>query len=109
MLLFAEIFLYVGRFSSASAHLMGFEPLYATAAAMNEMLWLKGLLLELDVPVHGSPVLIVDNQSAKSIAENGVKTERTKHVDVKYHFVTELLENETFKLNWVKSEENQAD
>jgi hypothetical protein len=50
-----------------------------------------------------------DNQSAIAISENGVKGERTKHVDVKYHFVTETVERGAVKLRWVPTTQQQAD
>ena len=50
-----------------------------------------------------------DNQSAIAVSENGVKGERTKHVDVKYHFVTETVERGVVKLHWVPTAEQQAD
>ena len=33
----------------------------------------------------------------------------TKHVDVKYHFITETIESGRVKLQWVQSSEQQAD
>ena len=50
-----------------------------------------------------------DNQSAIAVSENGVKGERTKHVDVKYHFVTETVERGAVKLRWVPTTQQQAD
>jgi hypothetical protein len=50
-----------------------------------------------------------DNQSAIAVSENGVKGERTKHVDVKYHFVTETVERGDVKLRWVPTTQQQAD
>ena len=50
-----------------------------------------------------------DNQSAIAVSENGVKGERTKHVDVKYHFVTETVKAGKVKLQWVPTTKQQAD
>jgi hypothetical protein len=82
--------------------------LYAKAAAIQEVLWLRGLMKELGLyttagTVHG------DNQSAIAVAKNGIKGERTKHVDVKYHFVTETVERGDVKLRWVPTTQQQAD
>ncbi len=83
--------------------------LYAEAAAINEVLWLRGILSELGIQVNESSVIHGDNKSTISITENGVKTERTKHVDVKYHFVTEQVEKGVVQMKWVASEDQQAD
>ena len=82
--------------------------LYAKAAAIQEVLWLRGLAKELGLhttagTVHG------DNQSAIAVAKNGIKGERTKHVDVKYHFVTESVERGEVQLKWVSTHEQRAD
>lgn len=83
--------------------------LYAEAAAVNEILWLRGILTELGLEVSGPSVLSGDNQSTQTISKNGVKTERTKHVDVKYHFVTQQIEDGVIQLEWVESKYQQAD
>ena len=44
-----------------------------------------------------------------AVSQNGVKGERTKHVDVKYHFITETVESGKVKLHWVPSAQQQAD
>jgi len=50
-----------------------------------------------------------DNQSAIAISKNGVVSKLTKHVDVKYHFVTDTVESGQVRLQWVRSSEQQAD
>jgi len=76
---------------------------------MSEILWLRGLLVELGLNVANPAVLGVHNQSTKSVMENGIRSDHTKHVDVKYHFTTQEIEKGTVKLVWVQTEENQAD
>ena len=41
--------------------------------------------------------------------QNGIKGERTKHVDVKYHFITETVERGDVMLKWIPTTEQQAD
>ena len=62
-----------------------------------------GLRTALGSIVHG------DNQSAISVAKNGIKASRTKHVDIKYHFITETVERGDVQLVWVPTNEQQAD
>jgi hypothetical protein len=83
--------------------------LYAEAAAIQEVLWLRGLLKEMGLhPISGS-VVHGDNRAAIALSKNGVKSERTKHVDVKYHFITETVEGGQVRLQWVESAQQQAD
>jgi hypothetical protein len=83
--------------------------LYAEAAAIQEVLWLRGLLKELGLHVQMPSVVHGDNQSTIAISQNGIKGERTKHVDVKYHFITETVEQGAVKLKWVPTTEQHAD
>lgn len=83
--------------------------LYAKAAAIQEVLWLRGLLKELGLNMETGSTVHGDNQSAISVAKNGVRSDRTKHVDVKYHFVTESIENGEVVLKWVSTHHQQAD
>ena len=83
--------------------------LYAEAAAIQEVLWLRGLLTELGLRPQMSSVVHGDNQSAIAVSQNGIKGERTKHVDVKYHFITETVQQGAVKLQWVPTTQQQAD
>jgi hypothetical protein len=83
--------------------------LYAEAAAIQEVLWLRGLMKELGLNASTGSLVYGDNQSAIAASSNGVKSERTKHVDVKYHFITETVENGDVKLKWVPTQQQQAD
>jgi len=83
--------------------------LYAEAAAINEVLWLRGLLSELGLDVESPSLILGDNQSTVAISTNGVKSERTKHVDIKYHFITDEISKGAVKAKWVPTGEQQAD
>jgi hypothetical protein len=83
--------------------------LYAESAAIQEVLWLRGLMEELGLHTQTGSVVYGDNQAAIAVSENGIKGERTKHVDVKYHFVTEAVERGVVTLKWVPTARQQAD
>ncbi|MGA8134569.1 MAG: reverse transcriptase domain-containing protein [Pseudomonas gingeri] len=83
--------------------------LYAEAAAIQEVLWLRGLLKELGLQSQVGSLVFGDNQSTIAVTKNGIKGERTKHVDVKYHFVTETVERGDVTLKWIPTAEQQAD
>ena len=83
--------------------------LYAEAAAIQEVLWMRGLLKELGLHVQTGSAVFGDNQSTIAVSQNGVRSERTKHVDVKYHFITETIVAGEVKLHWVPSAKQQAD
>ena len=64
---------------------------------------------ELGLHVQTGSIVHGDNQSTIAVSKNGVRSERTKHVDVKYHFVTEAVEAGVVKLKWVPTTEQEAD
>ena len=83
--------------------------LYAASAATNELLWLRSLLSELGIASRTQSKLYVDNQGAIEVAKHGVKSDRTKHVDIKYHHITDVIEKGLITVEWVATEEQQAD
>jgi len=83
--------------------------LYATGAGIKEVLWLRGLIKELGLRTTVGSTVYGDNQSAISVSKNGIKGERTKHVDIKYHFITETVERGDVVLKWIPTTEQQAD
>ena len=72
------------------------------------MLWLKRFLEELDFNQKEYKVHC-DSQSAIQLARNPVYHSKTKHVDVKYHFIREMLEEKQIQLVKVHTTENPAD
>lgn len=83
--------------------------LYAESAAVQEVLWQRGLLSELGLLCEEPSLVYGDNQSAIAVSKNGVKTERTKHVDIKYAFVTDCIKQNVIALQWVQTSQQQAD
>ena len=59
----------------------------AAAHAAKEAIWLRRLLTELGENLEFSTTLFVDNQSAIAIARNPKFHDRTKHIEVRYHFL----------------------
>jgi hypothetical protein len=83
--------------------------LYAEGAAINEVLWQRGLLKELGLRQAACSVVYCDNQPAISISKNGIKSDRTKHVDIKYHFITEQINKGTIESKYMQTDKQQAD
>ena len=50
-----------------------------------------------------------DSQSAIHLCNNPVYHERTKHVDVKYHFVRDQVVNGAIRIQKISIEDNPAD
>jgi hypothetical protein len=54
-------------------------------------------------------VLKVDNKSAISLAKNPVFHDRSKHIDLKYHFIRDTVETKKIELEFVPTEHQLAD
>ncbi|KAK2350679.1 hypothetical protein QL285_021927 [Trifolium repens] len=81
----------------------------AMAAASKEIAWLKNLLLELKLGDLQATKLICDNQAALHIASNPVFHERTKHIEIVCHFVSDKVLSGEITTYFVKSEDQLAD
>ena len=80
----------------------------AAAESVSESLWLNMWFQE--IMGHSIPItLLCDNQSALAIAKDDKEHQRTKHIDVAHHFVREQVENGTIKLQYVPTEDQDAD
>ena len=81
---------------------------YAMTEAATELMYVKQLFEFLEVPIELPMVIQADNQGAIFLARNETSS-RTKHVDVRYHFIRELVETGVIKLEYVHTKENIAD
>ncbi|GJR28418.1 hypothetical protein Tco_1104650 [Tanacetum coccineum] len=80
----------------------------ALTEAVKEAIWLRGLLEELGVELN-TVAVNCDNQGAIHLSRNHVFHERTKHINVRYHFIREVLEAKTVEVLKVGTEHNAAD
>ena len=53
--------------------------------------------------------VFVDNTGAIELARNWSTSGRTKHIDVQFHYLRELVEQGMMELKFVRSENNTAD
>ncbi|MCO5573620.1 hypothetical protein L7F22_027392 [Adiantum nelumboides] len=64
----------------------------AALEACKEAIWLGRLVTDLGIKEE-TPMLHCESQSAIQLARNPVYHSKTKHVDVKYHFIREMIED----------------
>lgn len=81
----------------------------AATHAIKELVWLRQLLNELLPMQLADPVFFMDNQSAIRLVKNPEFHKRTKHIDVKYHFIREKYEERLFILDYMPTENQVAD
>lgn len=79
------------------------------ASAAQEGIFLLSLLKDMTCMNLGKFQLNCDNQAAISLAKNPVQSQRTKHVDIKYHFVRNLVQDGILQIMYIPSDNNVAD
>jgi hypothetical protein len=80
----------------------------ALASATKEAVWLQRLLRELGTDQE-SVTIFEDNQGAIALASNAVVNQRSKHIDVRYHFVRDCVLAGVVQLEYLPTAEMVAD
>lgn len=82
---------------------------YALAEAVKEVQWLRNILIDLQIDVPQPIIIHSDNQSTIKLIENSKFSARTKHIDVRLHFVRDCVYTGKIILEYCPSEDNVAD
>ncbi|KAJ4781946.1 polyprotein [Rhynchospora pubera] len=81
----------------------------AAATCVCHAIWLRQLLKEMNFAQEDATQIYLDSKSAIELAKNPVHHERSKHIDVRYHFIREQVKMKNIELIHVKSEDQVAD
>nr|GEZ72807.1 ribonuclease H-like domain, reverse transcriptase, RNA-dependent DNA polymerase [Tanacetum cinerariifolium] len=93
----------------ATVALLSCESEFIAATAATQALWLKRLLNKLTNSEEDKVTIRVDNKSAIALMKNPLFYGRSKHIDMKYHFIRECVEREDIQLEFVSGEYQKAD
>jgi len=76
-----------------------------------EILWFRNWIMEVfDKWSQGATLIKEDNQAAIELASNpNMMSQRVKHIDLRYHFLRELVAENKLKLMWIQSKDQLAD
>jgi len=77
----------------------------AVTEAVKEAIWLRGLVEDLGLH-QGVTTVFCDSQSTIHLMKHQIYHERTKHIDVRYHFIREI---EVIKVKKIGAADNPAD
>lgn len=74
-----------------------------------EIMWLRGLLVEIGEPPEEPIILHEDNQGAIAISSREKEMQRTKHIDVKFNFVRDLITKGIIEVRYISTNKQLAD
>ena len=82
----------------------------ALGDGVKEALFVKGVLSFIIPSISENCIKVfVDNNGAISLANNPLNSARTKHIDVRFHFIRELTRSKTMSVEYVPTKEQRAD
>ncbi len=94
--------------STCEAEYMALKDSGKEAIYLNNLLNCMVKRLNINITLK-QPILITDSQSAQALAENPEFHRRTKHIDIMYHYIRQLVNENQIILTYCKSKENNAD
>ena len=80
----------------------------AMTEAIKEAIWLQGLLDELGIE-QDLLKINCDSISAIYFVKNQVYHARMKHIDIRFHFIWEILDDDDIELQKIHTKENPTD
>lgn len=81
----------------------------AMAECAKEAIYLQNFVRELGLDQLADLKIFCDNQSALSLAKNPVYHARSKHIDIRYHFIRDAIKKKVFAAEYIPTEKQVAD
>ncbi|EHK62702.1 hypothetical protein M3S_E11, partial [Sorghum bicolor] len=85
------------------------EAEYVAAVAACQGIWLSRLISDMMGMKEATVKLLMDNMSAIALSKNPVHHGRSKHIDTKYHFLRECIEDGNVEVDHIGTAEQLAD
>lgn len=83
---------------------------FAMSIAAQEVVWIRKVIQEAGLPMNVPTALRSDNRSAICWATGEkLPSKRAKHIDVRVHFIRDLVARKELQIEYVSTEENDAD
>ncbi|XP_047331351.1 secreted RxLR effector protein 161-like [Impatiens glandulifera] len=79
------------------------------ASCACQAVWLRRIFKEVKHAPVGATTVFGDNNSVIKLSKNPVMHGRSKHIDVRFHFLRELTKDETVNLEYCNTKEQIAD
>ena len=80
----------------------------ALSDCSRQVVWVRSMLEELGYNLKPTPILC-DNQGAIFVSSNPVTERRSKHIDIRFHYICDVIERKLVQVFYLEGEENPAD
>ena len=80
----------------------------ALSVAVREAVWLRKLLANLFGHDMDSTVIHCDNQSCVKLLENPVFHDKSKHIEIKYHYIRYMVQRKEIHVQYLSTHEQVA-
>ena len=80
----------------------------AAGSCCTQLLWMKKLLIDYDI-CQEHLTIYNNNTSVINISKNPVQHSRTKHIEIRHHFIRELVEDGTLTLELIHTDNQKVD
>ena len=77
--------------------------------AAKQVLWHRSLFWELEIELPNTSTIFSDNQAAILIAHHPEFHAHTKHINIAYHFLRDLVRSGTLNLVYINMHQNLMD
>ena len=81
----------------------------AASMACCDVVWLRKLFSDLFGHVLDTTVILCDNQSGIRFSEKLMLHDRSKHIDIRYHFIRDMVQRSVVKLDHIGTDEQVVD
>ena len=80
----------------------------AVGSCCTQLLWMQKLLHDYGI-CQEHLTIYCDNTNTINISKNPVQHSRTKHIEIRHHFIRELVEDGTFTLEFIHTDDQKVD
>ena len=103
----------VVSWSSKKQHIIALSSMeseyIAQTHAAKEAIWLKNFVSEICQPQERPIEIYCDNQGVIALAKDNKYHSHTKYIDLRYHFIREVVEDNIIRMEYIPTQENIAD
>ena len=80
----------------------------AAGSCCTQLLWMKKLLHDYGIP-QDTMCVFCDNTGVINLSKNPVQHSKSKHIEIRYHFIQDLVEDKVVCLEFIHTDNQKVD